>query len=519
MKVISLLIFAFFSNTLLATSVSRIKKDIESFKFNPKNNLAKTLGAYHKIQKDYLNFTRKREEGEKIVELKYQMQIFNKWFSQRLYAELSKKRYSSQKIQKIINQLPFMYTFKEAARLGVKYSGSFPQKHLNVETLLGTYWSEFKTWKDLEASKGVIIDDETALYHGIYLKTGDVIVGDINSYGYEYMAATRDSEQTGNHSAIFVMMKDGNRFIPTVFDMHANGLRASPLSHYLDRKINTYLEVYRLKRSYSQGLSSTWQHSVREYFNHQLNSQYEFKFDFTADPKNNERKKLTCTELVQTALGHGGVDGIEVKTKTRSDAYAPFSQLGYFSQEYLSPNDYMYDEKYELIGYLDMLNVRRNLLIKLNSVALEYLFQHYQANIPAMKKIISDNVKGINHMKNKGSFLGQLLREVSGLKHSSFPAGHPNLIAISKYFEDQIEVSVLKCLYPQKKYAPSRAGQNGMSRFRKVKDKCYRHFKPLLDSLSPQFNVHHFLNDEKNIKVMLGSMKPILSLFYTKREL
>jgi hypothetical protein len=488
------LILTLSSFTLAQASILEIASQIKQFKFNGEQ-VNKTVQNYQSIQKEYVALDRSQVNKKELVLLKYRMEAFNKWFSEELIETLkSNNEISIIKKQKLFNNLPFIISDSDAKSLNIKASTDSPRKYLKVKTLQETRWSSFKKWKNKKLATSYTISGESATFHGITFTTGDIIIGDTNTFGYELAGATRDTPQTGNHGAIFVMMHEGDRLIPTVFDMHTGGLRASPLSHYMNKKINTYIEIYRLKKS-EKVAKLNWQDEIRAYFLSVLDQQKMFHFDFSVETTNDEEKNLTCTELIHNVLTkNAGISPLQKVTQFKQASFDILSQFGTIGQAYVAPADFVYDSRFKMVGYLDMLEVRRNLLIKLNAKQLEILFDTKTVNVDKAYKEINTTIGLLSKMKRKNSFLGRIMRALTGLKISSFPNGDMGIIGISAFFDKTIKSSILEC------------GSR--------KKLCGQHFNKELEDLNPAtFDVNNFLESNENNEVMGNTMMNVKNIF------
>ncbi len=502
-----------------ANSVQDIVNNIEQFQFDNKC-MNETISKYMQIQKTYINLDRKKSNQSKLVMLKYKMEVFNYWFSQNIIENIDQLASDDNlNLQNLFDSFPFILKEKQAKRLGLTISKDAPKKFLDVKTLEGTQWSQFISWKDLDLATNYSSNtaqatnsEESVYYHGVEFQTGDVIISDTNTYGYEIAASTRDTVQTGNHSAIFVLMKDGDKSIPTVFDMHADGIRATPLSHYLHEKINSYVEIYRLNEHEKMMLSNNWKSRIRKYFESNLAKQQSYRFDFTASAENNDQRKLTCAELVLLALEAGGMTAPFTKlTNTTDAALKMIKSFGTFSGKYLAPADFVYDGRFKMVGYFDMLNVKKNLLIKLNSVILAEVIQNQTINTQTVLEKIKTHVKLISAMTNPKSFMGKLLIALSGVNTTSFPEGEPTLIALNLFFEEEVTKSISACLGEVSHLVTDNNSTENEATLDFLP--CYYHFAPILENLTPKFNVKDFLFNSENSRYMKMAMKDHLEYF------
>ncbi len=502
-------------------TIQDIMNDIEQFDFN-ETQIEQSLADYKNIQDSYIQLPRGRFNQYDLVLLKYKMEVFNYWFSQKLIQNIDKLPHDNKKLQDLFDSFPFILKDNQAKKIKIRSSKHAPEKFLDVKTLEDTRWSLFNNWKDYKLASNYPVQGEEAYFHGIKFKTGDIIVGDTNTYGYELLSTTRDTKQTGNHSAIFVMMHDKGRSIPTVFDMHAGGIRATPLSHYLHDKISTYLEIYRLTAEEQRFLQPNWQNQIRNYFENLISKQQKYKFDFTTNVDNNDKNEFTCTELVTEALHAGGISSVLELTLTESYAYDLIVQFGTISREYLAPADFAYDKRFSLVGYTDMLNIKTNLLIKLESDVLTKVLQQQAIKTNKVLHKIKAKSEAIEKIRTSESFAGKLLRFSTGIKVSSFPAGEPNLIAFSLFFDEEVEKTILYCTGSKKVARKITTtipkGRVAVKKNIPTFDPCYTHFKLVLNNLSPKFDVENFLIDEKNVLSMRKAMRSLLQYFHPQSE-
>jgi len=498
-----------------------ITYEIENFQFEA-SEIEQTVASYQQIQKSYVQLHRERSNHSELMFLKYKMEIFNYWFSQKLIKNVEKLARSREQVEEIFDLLPFILKDDFARKIGIKSSKNSPEKFLEVKTLERTLWSLFDNWKNLSLATSYPIEGESAYFHGITFQTGDLIVGDTNTYSYELTTATRDTEETGNHSAIFVLMHVNGRSVPTVFDMHADGVRATPLSHYLNGRINTYLEVYRLDEKERRLLDKDWQSKIRAYFEKVVLKQRSYKFDFTARVENNDRNMLTCTELVEEAMRAGGIAPVTELTTTLPVAYEVITKFGTLSREYLTPADFVFDGRFKMVGYVDMLNIKTNILVKLESNVFSRVLKEQSINTNKVLKEINRKAKSIAKIRQPRSLLGKIIRSVSDLTILSFPTGEPNLIAFNLLFNEETENAVKLCSGEKKVIVGYRTTnkERGIPMREPIKgnDQCYDYFSPLLENLDPTFDVRNFLTNEENFQVMSRAMKSLLVYFNSADE-
>jgi hypothetical protein len=463
---------AFSASPLQSSEAETLSDSIKHFDWQAP--VPELISSYQQIRSGYVNLDRPNMADSDLIELKFQMLFFEQWFAPYLEKRIvDEKLYSRDERQEIFDQLSIILSEKNADKLGIKIHKRAPNRDLDVKPLEGTKWSEFKKWEGDKEFSNYDIDGESVSFHGMTLQTGDVLVGDLDSLTHAISGSFRTPSEVASHSAIFVMMKDGARSIPTVFDVHESGLRATPLSLFLGEKVSAYMEVY---RSVTPGPAG-WQAALRNAFVDALARGEAFPFDF--ETNDTDRQAYICTELVEEFRMRAGMPPVRRLSHTFDWAQRNLSLLGEMSPTYLVPNDFATNGQFKMVGYIHSAKAGQEALAWLAADLVGERFRTSTLNVERLQKKLKSNMKIIEKMR-KGSFFGKLFLHIAHIPQDSFPSGSPLLIAASVYFDKKVDSGAERCS-------------------NHIFNSCYKYFRAEFKDQDPRsFSISDFIANPEN---------------------
>ena len=97
-------------------TIQDIMNDIEQFDFN-ETQIEQSLADYKNIQDSYIQLPRGRFNQYDLVLLKYKMEVFNYWFSQKLIQNIDKLPHDNKKLQDLFDSFPFILKDNQAKKI------------------------------------------------------------------------------------------------------------------------------------------------------------------------------------------------------------------------------------------------------------------------------------------------------------------------------------------------------------------------------------------------------------------
>jgi hypothetical protein len=452
----------------------------------------KSLGDYAELENLYRSFKVQDPDRTEAFQLKYQWAHFSMEFRRLLVPALRQKRVSRDTISSLLAERSFILSADQAKTLGIPTVVDVPSGTFEVFPLKGTANSRFKAWAEREdLSEGFTMGPDTVKYRGLELKTGDIIAVDVNTRTFGIAGSLQDELQLTNHAGFLVLMKRGERRIPTVFDIHQAGLRATPLHLFVSQDVVAYAEVVRPRH-----LGPADRSRIESVMEDIVGGQESFAFDFSAfDLKPRQESGYLCTTFINEIYERSGVSPLNGSTRHDPRVQANLLRMGPIAEEYLSPSDYLDSPETDWIGFFENGRARARTVTFVTSTVLGDLMRNRLISSQKVKAAAATNTQGVIAMRDPGSSLGGLIRNISGIPLEAVPKGDPELIGASVFVDQSIEKAVQFCTE-----IPTSL--------------CAKYFEGYFGRIDPRrFSMLALMGDEEAKKQILQNLKGLVAVF------
>ena len=203
--------------------------------------------------------------------------------------------------------------------------------------------------------------DHSVTFRGELLETGDIFLADLALPHDGVLSSFLSPRSLFTHSAMFVVIKSGDRKIPAVLEMHEKGNRLVPLANFLANH-TYYAEAYRYRRA-----SHEWREKIsREVRQLMLNEKISYDFQARDIPSSGqlpeERKCTTCTTLLDLILKRTGTNISWQKSRMNAHAKPNFDTIQMpWVDSLLTPTDIMREPEFRPVAIFDNRELPQNL--------------------------------------------------------------------------------------------------------------------------------------------------------------
>jgi hypothetical protein len=390
------------------------------------------------LKSTYAELYRSNLETEWLYEAQFQLRFVNSQI-RKILIELVKKGKFSRGKQQIVEL--------EAQILNWKDQSLFksPKKSLPIQGVKGSDWPLSRWEKDKEFYQ-YNFDGDDILFRGLRLRSGDVLLNHPVEKPVGIFTAISEKRSVFAHAAIIVVLRNKLGRLPVVVDIHERGVRAVPLHHFLSPEVIGYGEIFRL-----QNTTAHFEVQVDQAI--RLAMSEEHPYDLTGSE---DRKALSCTELVSYFLELIGQEKLEMKDQIADKIYhniLRFGRLDY--QKFQAPNDVFMDSRFQYIGYID--NTQALEIQVSNEVLLDLFREKMLEKIVASQKSLS-RVFGevaIDQVRNRYSLFGGFILGATGFKRENFPVGDPSLLTAVNAIDHSFNKAMTRCLGLAERKNPS----------------------------------------------------------------
>jgi hypothetical protein len=405
------------------------------------------------INERYLNLERNRIAAEELVTLKFDMGFWRSRLLDTLldrppeWAKIKQAQYADVLLNLNVyipdpNHAGLADRLREndlfaqlMARQGIRLekhpletNTAGPGIDLKITANRRSSWS-FNRWKNLKDYGSYEFEGHGAHYRGVFFLPGDVLLSNVNLDGNGVFTALSDPQGFCSHSAFFVILRDHHQRFPAVIETYEKGVRAVPLNVFLGPRFSSYTEVYR-----HEGLSS--QHF--DLINSSALNLMESVRGYNFDTEDKARSYMSCTSVGRFLLEDAGIEA--VRTKSVIDTPTIMNNLrrvGYENFSIFVPVDYLLDENFSCVGWVD-----NNQFMAL--LARELVQRHFRHSF-AQRKLDPDqfpfmyklNRWGIRQIRRQTLF-GKVISLIEGFDHVSLPKGPDKLISVITLVEAQL---------------------------------------------------------------------------------
>ena len=312
-----------------------------------------------------------------------------------------------------------------------------PDTDLKIEVNRVSLWP-FQRWKEIRAFGEHEFTLGGVRYRGLEMAPGDMILANANLDGNFVFSSLPDPKGLFSHAAVFVILEEEGRRYPAVVETYERGVRAVPLSVFLNARYVAYAEIYRhrgVTSDHHAGLAEAAMRVVRE------TRGYNFHSCDTA------RDYISCTSLGRILLEDVGLPPVE----PRSGVVNPgiLRTLDYIDYRgvdpFFAPVDYLLNPDFRFVGFVDNNQVHRVVAREV----VEAVFRERVARgtlghrrLPLPYYL---NLWAIGQVR-RGTTVGRVISRFAGFDAESLPKGPDPTIAIIPPAERELTRAVRRVL-------------------------------------------------------------------------
>jgi hypothetical protein len=327
-----------------------------------------------------------------------------------------------------------------AAHQGVRHPGSprhhalaGPARELNIRPNLDSRWP-LERWRKLPAFGEHAFQDDAVRYRGVALRSGDVILSNVNRDGNMVFSALWDPVGVFTHCAVVVFLQEGDRRLPAVIETYERGVRAVPLSVFLSPRYVCAAEIFRHRAigpGHEAALAESAEAMVRDTRGYNFASW------------DDDRSYLSCTSVGRFLFADLGIHDIEPRSELRHPQVKKnLQRLGYgHFERFFAPMDYLLNPSFSLVGVVDNNQFERMVARELVARRFRTAFEHVSLDPNRLPRMRHVNAFAVAHIRRR-SLLGRALGAFSGFDHVSLPKGPDPVLAAVQPFEHQLARAV-----------------------------------------------------------------------------
>ena len=307
-----------------------------------------------------------------------------------------------------------------------------PGVELDIVANRGSSWP-YEKWRKNERFGRYDFDDEGVRYRGISFRPGDVLLANVNVDGNGVYTALSEPKGFSSHSGFFAILEHDGRRIPVVVETYEKGVRPVPLSIFLGASFCSYVEVYR-HTDYTPGHAADLNRSAVEII--QRVRAYNF------DSEDLDPHYLSCTAVGRVMHAAAGLRPAKrVSELGHPMVRSNLSKVGYTFFDYFGPVDFLLNDCFRCIGFVDNNQLDRLLARELVDREFRKRFCEIELQPHRFPFPYALNLWGIGQMR-KRSLLGKLISLIEGFDADTLPRGPDPLMAVILLAEKQIGKSI-----------------------------------------------------------------------------
>ncbi|MDJ0957869.1 MAG: YiiX/YebB-like N1pC/P60 family cysteine hydrolase [Arenicellales bacterium] len=305
---------------------------------------------------------------------------------------------------------------------------SGPGVNLDIVANRTSSWT-FSKWKKNELFGRYQFEQEGVHYRGVFFRPGDVLLANVNLDGNGVYTSLADPKSFSSHSAFFALLESGGKRFPVVIETYEKGVRPIPLNVFLGPRFSSYIEVYR-HNDYSPDHAASINQSAREFIQNVRG--YNFN---SVDP---DPTYMSCTAVVRFMHQYANLKPAQNKSKMgHPNIQANLKKLGFTYFDFFAPVDFLLNDCFHCVGYVDNNQVDRLLARELVDHEFRQRFTERELVPEKFPFPAGLNRWGIGHIRRQ-SLIGKIIGTVEGFDHNSLPKGPDHLLAVIKLAEKQI---------------------------------------------------------------------------------
>ena len=303
-----------------------------------------------------------------------------------------------------------------------------PRLRLPIRPILPSKWPHQRWLKNSEFSRYTFHGEEVH-YRGLKFLPGDLLITNMNLDSAGVYTLPCEPESFGAHIGIYVLLKRGDQVFPTVLEIFRTGLRALPLSAYLDHEFCAYVEVYRPKNT---------DPTIRERLNQAAEPLIDEIEGYQYYTDQGSTTHANCTDIASRLYETAGLGSFEMKTSyTHPIILENMGRLGFHCRKVLSPIDFITTGELTLEGVVDNGHFNRELPRYMAGQTMIQIFRNSPLEIRSLHSFFHLEVWAIKHIQ-RGNLLGKIIAFFNGFTVRNFPKGPPSLISFVEYLHREL---------------------------------------------------------------------------------
>ncbi len=291
-----------------------------------------------------------------------------------------------------------------------------------------------KKWKQNPAFSRYRFSGDGVRYRGVFFRPGDVLLTNVNLDGNGVYTSLSDPKGFSSHSAFFAILEDQGRRFPVAVETFEKGVRPVPLNVFLGPRFCAYAEVYR-----HQELSSSRAEAINRAAVCIINDVKGYNFDSEDD----DRDYMSCTSVGRFLHEDAGLRGARTSSELcAGNVQENLSRLGYTFFKFFAPVDYLLDQRFRCVGWVDNNQIDRLLARELVDRAFREQFVTRKIRPEKFPFPYRINRWGIGQIRRQ-TLIGKIIGLVHGFDHVSLPKGPDDLLAVITLVEKQLGRSIV----------------------------------------------------------------------------
>ncbi|MDH3692254.1 MAG: hypothetical protein OEU36_22700 [Gammaproteobacteria bacterium] len=308
-----------------------------------------------------------------------------------------------------------------------------PGVDLDITANRTSSWS-FAKWKKNTAFSHYDFVGDGVRYRGVIFRPGDVLLTNVSLDGNGLYTSLTDPKGFCSHSAFFAILEDQDNHYPVLIETYEKGVRPVPLNVFLGPRFCAYAEIYR-------------HHDISEQHTTVINRAAKAIVDsvkgYNFDSEDPDRTYMSCTSVGRFLYQDAGLTPAQtISSLKHPQIKKNLTRLGYTFFELFAPVDYLLNDNFQCVGWVDNNQIERLLAQELVDGRFRQLFSEREIapeNFPILYKL---NRWGLRHIRGQTQ-IGKIISFVEGFDHITLPKGPNELLAIIRLAESQLGKSTV----------------------------------------------------------------------------
>lgn len=305
---------------------------------------------------------------------------------------------------------------------------SGPGVSLNIVANRNSSWP-FSKWRRNRLFGRYQYEQEGVRYRGVFFRPGDVLLANVNLDGNGVYTSLSDPKSFSSHSAFFAILEADHMRFPVVIETYEKGVRPVPLNVFLGPSFSSYVEIYR-HNDYSPRHATSINQAAMDF----IQNVRGYNFD-SEDP---DPTYMSCTAVIRFMHQYARLKPAQSKSKIQHPRIqANLSRLGFTYFDFFAPVDFLLNDCFHCVGYVDNNQIDRLLARELVDREFRQRFIERELDPDKFPFPAKLNRWGIDHIRRQ-SLVGKIIGAIEGFDNDSLPKGPDHLLAVIKLAEKQI---------------------------------------------------------------------------------